>query len=84
MKYIFLLLVLLPMVAFAQPQPSSPPLPEVQAVGGKLMEEIDSNIMLRTQLIKMQTQLKAAQDENAKLKAATKAEAPKPPEPAKK
>jgi hypothetical protein len=83
MKYVIAaLLLLLPLPLFAQQGP--PPSPEAQALGGKLMEEINSNVSLRTQLIKSEAQIKMLTEENAKLKASVKAEASKPAEPSKK
>jgi hypothetical protein len=81
MKRLSLVLFLLASPAIAQQGP--PPSAEVQALGGKLMEEINSNVQLRTQIIQAQGQIKTLSEENAKLKASTKADA-KPPEPAKK
>jgi len=77
MKRLLLALMFVSLPVLAQQGP--PPSPESQALGGKLMEEINSNVQLRTELIKAQAQLKALQEENAHLKASTKAEAPKPP-----
>ena len=61
--------------AFAQQ--GAPPTAAEQALGGKLMEEINANVSLRTELIKAQAQLKTLQEENIKLRNSTKAEAPK-------
>jgi hypothetical protein len=79
------LLIVLALLVLSAPvlAQQGPPSPEAQALGGKLMEEINSNVTLRTELIKTQAQLKSAQEENAKLKASVKAEAPKPEPPKK-
>jgi len=82
MKRLFTILLFVAAPAWAQ-QPQPPASPEVQALGNKLMEEIQSNIQLRTQLIHAQAQAKTQAEEIAKLKAATVANA-KPPEPPKK
>lgn len=81
MKRLLIALLLLSAPAFAQQQPR-PPSAEEQALGGKLMEEINANIQLRTELLKAQAQAKSLQEENMKLRAASKVEA-KPPEPPK-
>jgi hypothetical protein len=74
MRFILAVLLLVAMPAFAQ-QPQQPASPMEQALGQKLMEEINSNIQLRTQLVGMQDQIK---DLQAKLKPQDK-----PPEPQK-
>lgn len=79
----FVMLVAASSLAHAQQAASPPPSPELQALSNKLLEELQSNIQLRAQLIALQAQMKTVADENAHLKASVKAEA-KPVEPAKK
>ena len=76
MKRMALVFVLLSSSALAQ-QRAPLPSAELRAFDSKLLEEIGSNVALRTQLIKAQDQIKALTEENTKLKASVKAEIPK-------
>lgn len=64
MKRIIFAVFLIASPAFAQTDAS----PEVQALGNKLMEEINSNVQLRVKVIQLEARVRAITEENSKLK----------------